>query len=142
MRHIERVRNLLNRVVVLLLDRGEQHDQCKLAPPEVGAFTEYTPKLAASTYGSQEYNEYRQALGPALAHHYAHSRHHPEHHKHGIDDMNLVDLVEMLLDWKAASERHHNGNLLKSIEINADRFGMSPQLVHLLENTAKLLDGA
>ncbi len=55
--------------------------------------------------------------------------------------MNLIDLVEMLCDWKAASMRHHDGNIRRSIEINGDRFGLSPQLVRILENTADLLDG-
>lgn len=140
MRHIERVRNLLNRFAVALLRRGELHDQSKLEPPEVAMFTEMTPKLAALTYGSSEYEECRKHLGTALSHHYAKNRHHPEHHKQGVDDMNLLDLVEMFCDWKAAGERHNDGNILQSIEKNADRFRLSPQLVRLLENTAKLLD--
>lgn len=139
-RHIERVRNLINLFVRELLTRGEQHDQSKLAPPEVSLFTEYTCKLAECTYGSPEYDENKKKLGPALTHHYAKNSHHPEHHKHGIDDMNLGDLVEMFFDWKAASERHHDGNILKSIEKNADRFNMSPQLVKILENTARMFD--
>jgi len=138
-RHIERVRNLLNRCSADLLERGEKHDQTKLQSPEVELFTEYTPKLAACTYGSDEYKGFLQAIKPALDHHYANNRHHPEHHKNGISDMNLLDIVEMLCDWKAASERHHDGNIRKSIEINANRFGLSPQLVKILENTADLL---
>lgn len=140
MRHIERVRSLLNKIVVELLDRGEAHDQSKLESPEVEAFTEFTPKLAGSTYGSPEYDAFRKALGPALDHHYAKNRHHPEHFKSGIDDMNLVDLIEMFCDWKAAGERHNNGNIRKSIEVNAKRFEMSQQLVKIFENTADLLD--
>lgn len=141
-RHIERVRNLLNVCVKDLIKRGELHDQTKLAPPEVELFTEYTPKLASCTYGSPEYQNFLKAIKPALDHHYAHNRHHPEHHKNGINDMNLLDIVEMLCDWKAASERHNDGNIRKSIEINANRFNMSPQLVKILENTADLLFGA
>lgn len=135
-RHIERVRELLNDVVVELLKRGELHDQSKLASPEVELFTEYTPKLAECTYGSEEYNGYLKAMGPALAHHYGRNRHHPEFHKNGIADMNILDIIEMLCDWKAASERHNDGNIRKSIEINGNRFGLSPQLVQILENTA------
>ena len=138
-RHIERVRNLLNACVVELLDRAEKHDQSKLEPPEVSVFAEYTPKLAACTYGSDEYKGYLKDIKPALDHHYAFNRHHPEHHKNGVDDMNLLDLVEMLCDWKAASERHNNGNIRKSIEINADRFGLSPQMVKILENTVNAM---
>lgn len=138
-RHIERVRNLLNACVIELLKRGELHDQTKLESPEVALFTEYTPKLAGVTYGSDEYKEFLSLMRPALEHHYAHNRHHPEHHKNGVEDMNLLDIVEMLCDWKAASERHNDGNIRKSIEVNADRFCLSPQMVRVLENTADLL---
>jgi hypothetical protein len=140
MRHIERVRNLLNLAIALILDRAEKHDQSKLLPPEVGLFTEWTPKLAAVTYGSPEYEEFRKQLAPALAHHYARNRHHPEHFADGVDGMNLIDLLEMFVDWKAAGERHNDGNIRHSIEKNANRFRLSPQLVKILENTAELFD--
>lgn len=138
-RHIERVRNLINLFVLELLKRGETHDQCKLESPEVELFTEWTPKLAASTYGSAEYGQMLKSIAPALEHHYANSRHHPQHFKNGLNDMTLIDLVELFLDWKAASERHNDGNILKSIEINAQRFNLNPQLVSIFENTAKEL---
>jgi len=138
-RHIERVRNLLNKVVLELNNRGEIHDQTKLKTPEVELFTEYTPKLSGTTYGSEEYNKYRKEMQAALDHHYANNRHHPEFHKNGIDDMDLLDLIEMLCDWKAASERHNDGNIGKSIEHNGVRFQMSSQLIRIFENTAKSL---
>ena len=138
-RHIERVRNLLNLVIKQLMERGELHDQTKLADPEVQLFTEYTDKLAAVTYGSDEYNSTLALLKPALEHHYTNNRHHPEYHKDGVNDMDLVDLIEMLVDWKAASERHNNGNIRKSIEINAQRFRMDSQLQRIFENTVKNL---
>lgn len=138
--HIRTVQCYLHRAVKELLDRADAHDQSKLAPPEVALFTEYTPKLAGCTYGSAEYEGFRKAIKPALDHHYAKNRHHPEHFKHGVEDMNLLDLVEMFCDWKAATLRHHDGNLRKSIEHNRERFGLSPQLARILENTAALFD--
>lgn len=140
MRHIERVRNLLNFAVRDLIRRGEEHDQSKLKSPELEAFVEFTPKLAASTYGSPEYESFRAAMKPALDHHYARNSHHPEHYPNGIEDMDLLDLIEMFCDWKAAGERHNDGNILKSIEKNTDRFGMASQLTKIFRNTAKLFD--
>ena len=140
MLHIQRVRNLLNTCVKVLLQRAEDHDQSKLSSPEVELFAEVTDKLKNCTYGSDEYKGYLQQLKPALDHHYAKNRHHPEHFPNGINDMNLLDLVEMFVDWKAASERHADGNLLKSIEHNAERFEMSPQLVKIFNNTVNYLD--
>ena len=46
---------------------------------------------------------------PAIDHHYANNRHHPEHWPNGINDMTLMDLIEMLADWKAATARNKNG---------------------------------
>ena len=140
-KHIRRVGELVSKVIKELLDRATHHDSSKLESPEVEAFTEFTPKLAETTYGSDEYKGFLAQMKPALDHHYANGRHHPEHFKNGIDDMNLIDIVEMLCDFKAASERHNDGNIRKSLEINADRFGLSPQLVKILENTSDLLFG-
>jgi hypothetical protein len=137
--HIEKVRNYIGKVITELVDRSEKHDQSKLVSPEVEIFTEFTPKLSSTTYGSEEYNNYKNQMSVALKHHYANNRHHPEHHKNGIDDMTLIDLIEMLCDWKAASERHNDGNIKKSIDHNASRFGMNSQLTKIFENTAKEL---
>lgn len=140
MRHIERVRNLINVMVRKLLDRGELHDQSKLVSPEVEAFTSKTKDLAGSTYGSTEYDTNKKAIDSAIQHHYANNRHHPEHFKNGINDMNLLDLLEMFCDWKAATERHNDGNLRKSIELNSSRFNMSPQLTKIFENSMDLVE--
>lgn len=140
MKHIRTVGRYINLMIRELLDRAEEHDESKLHPPEVEGFTKYTDKLAASTYNSPEYNGFKKSLGEALEHHYAVNRHHPEHFLRGVNDMSLIDLIEMFCDWKAATLRHNNGNLLKSIETNAERFDISPQLKNIFENTAKLFD--
>ena len=46
----------------------------------------------------------------------------------------------MICDWKAATLRHNDGNLLKSIETNARRFGYDEQLKQIFINTAKMFD--
>lgn len=123
-----------------LTTRGVLHDAAKLESPEVELFAEFTPKLAETPYGTEEYFECLKGLKPALDHHYATYRHHPEHFSGGVDDMNLIDLVEMVADWKAASERQKDGNLLKSIELNAQRFHIGDQLKQILLNTAAVFD--
>jgi len=139
-KHIEKVRKYIRFFTDKLTSRGVNHDAAKLESPEVELFAEYTPKLATTEYNSEEYKQCLAGLKPALDHHYATYRHHPEHFANGVNDMNLIDLVEMLADWKAASERQHNGNLLTSIEVNANRFKMTDQLKQILLNTAKTLD--
>ena len=139
-KHIEKVRKYIRFITDKLTTRGVNHDATKLISPEVELFTEYTPKLAELEYGSNEYKDCLAALKPALEHHYAAYRHHPEHFPNGVNDMNLIDLCELIADWKAASERHNNGNLIKSIEINAQRFQIDDQLKQILLNTAKIFD--
>ena len=112
------------------------HDNSKLSSPEKELFNEFTPKLAGCTYGSDEYKQFMVGLKVALDHHYAHNSHHPEHYENGIHGFDLFDLVEMFFDWTAATERHDNGNIYKSIEINKGRFKMDEQLCNIFENTA------
>lgn len=137
--HIQTVRHYLTEVIRDLLDRAMCHDQSKLHAPEVELFDEYTEKLAKVTYGSDEYNGYLAKMKPALDHHYANNRHHPEHYVNGVKDMTLIDLVEMLVDWKAASLRHNDGNVLKSVSHNQGRFGFSDELKQILLNTVNYL---
>ncbi len=138
--HIINVVRFMNIIVAELLLRAQNHDASKLESPELELFTIWTGRLATCTYGSETYSEFLEQLKPALEHHYSRNKHHPEHYKNGIDDMSLIDLVEMLVDWKSATLRHNDGNLRKSIEHNAKRFGICPQLTKILENTASLID--
>lgn len=140
MRHIETVRNYLNTVHRELLNRAEQHDQSKLKEPERSFFDEYSPRLRKMSYGSKEYKELTKKMKVGIKHHYSKNRHHPEFHRNGIRDMNLMDLIEMVCDWKAATLRHNNGNIKKSIKINQKRFNYSDELAQIFLNTAKFLN--
>lgn len=133
--HAFRVGELIGQQVKQLLDRMTQHDRSKTEEPEVSVFNEYTPKLADLTYGSEEYFACLRSMAGGLEHHYANNRHHPEHTERGVAGMTLVDLVEMLCDWKAASERHKDGDIVRSLEVQRDRFGLSDQLYAILINT-------
>lgn len=136
--HIRRVNDLLLTACEKLQRRAAIHDTSKLVEPEKSAFDALVPKLKDFAYGSEEYRACLRDMKPALAHHYAANSHHPEHYPNGIEGMSLLDVLEMLLDWKAASERMQNGGSIeKSIEINTPRFTMTPQLAALLTNTAR-----
>jgi len=137
--HIKRVQELLEQVIVHLETRGTQHDQSKLEEPEKSVFDRVTPKLKQLTYGSPEYKASLDEMGEALQHHYAHNSHHPQHYENGFNGMSLLDIIEMFADWKAAGERHADGSLEKSLEINKTRFGLSEQLWRILDNTRKEL---
>lgn len=139
-KHIEHVRKYIRFMIDKIDMRGVKHDASKLESPEVEVFAEYTPKLNNTTFGSDDYYHNLEQMKPALDHHYASNRHHPEHFVNGINDMTLVDILEMFCDWKASTLRHNDGNLLKSIETNAERFNMDGQLKQILINTARMID--
>jgi hypothetical protein len=134
--HIRQVQRLIEQVRRDLMMRAFKHDRSKLRPPEKEIYDEFTPKLAATTYGSEEYKRFLVEMGSALEHHYAVNDHHPEHHEHGVRDMDLLQVVEMLADWKAASLRHDDGDLGRSIGINVARFDIDPSVERLIWNTA------
>jgi len=140
LRHAARVAELIAPLAAELVARGIAHDRSKTQDPELAVFNEYTPKLKDSTYGSDEYKGFLAGMGAGLTHHYAANRHHPEHFTRGVDGMTLVDLLEMLADWKAASGRHADGDLRRSLAVQRDRFGLSDQLVQILTNTAAYYD--
>jgi hypothetical protein len=145
--HIDRVRHFLDLVLTNLWNRRNIHDASKLVEPELSAFDIATPKLAGLVYGSEEYKQSLRDLGPALDHHFAENDHHPEHYANGVKGMSLMALIEMLCDWRAASERTKqrtdDPSKVKSFEeglkYNQERFGYSDELAEIILNTAKEL---
>lgn len=57
----------------------------------------------------------------------------------GLHGMSLLDLIEMICDWKAATLRHNDGDLLASVKINQKRFGYTDELKAILLNTIREL---
>jgi hypothetical protein len=53
----------------------------------------------------------------------------------GIHAMNLIQLTEMLCDWIAATRRHDDGDIHRSIDQNAERFGYGDELRDILHRT-------
>lgn len=137
--HIAVVQANLQTISILLMHRALRHDRTKLEEPELSIFDEYSPKLRNSTYGSDEYKTFLNEMGRGLEHHYRFNDHHPEHFDEGIHGMDLIQLVEMLCDWQAATLRHKDGDLERSIDQNAERFGYSYEIRNLLFRTAQNL---
>ena len=136
-KHVKKVNHNLNLFITDLIKRGENHDNSKFEEPELTIFAENTHKLGVTTYGTEEYKKLLEEVKPAIQNHYSKNRHHPEHWPNGIEDMTFIDLIEMLADWKAATERNKDGNIRKSIEINAIKYNMTPQLRKIFENTTR-----
>jgi len=137
-KHIRNVQYFLQLILEELLKRFREHDKTKLEDPEKEVMDVFTPKLKGLTYMSDEYKKCLEEMKKTgfLEHHYAKNRHHPEYFgAQGINGMNLMDLVEMICDWKAASMRHADGDPMESLKENIKRFNIDPQLAQILKNT-------
>jgi hypothetical protein len=146
--HIARVGELIRGVVRELNTRGvvrelnirvQEHDRSKTMLPEVAIYNEMIPILNSVKYGTPEYKAAASKLGPAWEHHKKNNRHHPEYFKDGIDGMDLVDLIEMLCDWRAASERGKGNRLEDNLDVNQKKHKISDQLMSILKNTLTLI---
>lgn len=139
--HIGKVQDFIGEVVLALIERAHKHDASKLASPEKEVFDQWTPRLSSVAYGTDDYHAMLDKMRPAIDHHQKHNRHHPEYFgEDGVHGMDLVDLVEMLCDWKAATLRSPGGDIAKSIEVGMKRHNMPPYLVRVLINTVANLD--
>jgi len=135
-KHQQLVSKNISNVIVQLISRAKYHDDTKFKEVERDLFVKNTEKLSKMVYGSEDYIATLEQMKPAIHHHHAFNRHHPEHYEHGIKEMNLIDVVEMFCDWLAAVERHETGDIYKSLQINRKRFNMSVDLYQILLNTA------
>ena len=131
--HMRRVQGLLSEFAIALLQRGQAHDQSKLGPLEKPYFDRLTPMPGGVEFSSPEYHAALLRLQDALEHHYRTNSHHPEHYPDGVAGMCLIDLVEMVADWKASSERRACG---LGLEPAFHRFDIAPQLQAIIRNTA------
>jgi hypothetical protein len=137
LRHIARVQELLSEAAVELLRRGAVHDRSKFDPTEAEPLAQMDELIAREgnvPFGSPEYEARKALLGPMLKHHYTANSHHPEHFENGVNGMTLFDVVEMFVDWKAASERGEQSSM--ALAKACEKYAIAPQLADIMRNTA------
>jgi hypothetical protein len=137
--HINKVQTRIAEFQAALDERASLHDRSKLIETEKSGYDVLTAKLAELTYGSDAYRAALAEAKPTIDHHYQMNTHHPEHWPNGVNDMSLLDIVEMLCDWKASSERTKQGSIAASLVHNKERFGLSDQFAQIIENTVREL---
>lgn len=139
LRHIGKVQARIGEVVSALRRRGYAHDASKLEEPEKSGYDQLTTQLATVEYGTDAYRAALDEARETIRHHYAANSHHPEHWLNGVAGMSLLDVIEMVADWRAASERTSQGSIAQSLAHNKERFGIDDQLFSILENTVREL---
>lgn len=134
-------REVVNRVGTLLIEelteRIAKHDLSKLREPERSCYDKYIPMLKEAKYGSKEYYDIREKMQKeGLDHHYQVNRHHPEHFEHGLEDADIVDLVEYFIDGYAASTKSDTP-YSEGVKINAKKHNLPDLLVKIFTNTVE-----
>lgn len=138
--HVQWVSEGIGWMINKLLHRMLTHDRTKVEEPELSIYAEIVPGFRGLEYGTQAHKDHGDKLGPAWAHHVEHNKHHPEHFPDGINNMTLIDLVEMVCDWRAASLRNGYFDYETSVEVFAKKFANDSQLISVIRNTCRELN--
>jgi hypothetical protein len=124
-------------------ERAHKHDMSKFGDEEFYALADILKMVKRDgkvDFGTPEYERRKALIEPMTRAHYAHpdNKHHPEHFADGVSAMDLIDLVEMFCDWKAAGEaRNASGKM--SLEGAMTKYHFSSQLKDIFRNTARNL---
>lgn len=136
-KHKVLLRAILYNLANQLKERADKHDDSKYSKEEKDVF-ESIDEIKREDFDSYEqyYNCTKPLIQKALDHHYANNRHHPEHFEKGVNDMNLLDVLEMIVDWESSASCR--GTKL-DVDYSFKRFKIEPQLQKIINNTLKIL---
>lgn len=141
-KHIAEVQRNCNQFATRLIDRGMLHDESKFDKTELESLQLLQNVIDVEgqvPYGSKEYKERSEKyLKSMLKHHYENNRHHPEHFQNGVEGMNLLDFVEMIMDWRAASIR--DGSEVCNLTLSFDKYKIPFMLQEIVRNYFDSMD--
>lgn len=135
--HKESIAKYLAKFCAEISFRSSIHDDSKFRKDEFEVYSDNVEEFNKYSWDSPEERRLREKLTPAGVIHRKRNRHHPEYFENGIDGMNLIDLLEMLCDWRSAAERGPGDSIRKNLPTLQEKYNISPQLLKLLENTLK-----
>lgn len=127
--HVENVMKQMEFCKAILTNRAKNHDLSKKEEPERSMFIRSKKILDSSKYGSEEYKKSIEDMKKeALNHHYENNRHHPEHYSAGVEGMSIIDIIEMMCDWCAASNQYGT-DLQEAVEVSIKRFNLQETIM-------------
>lgn len=131
LRHQGEVSARLRELARQLEKRADLHDLSKFKEDEFEGFVEINRIARKYPYGSPEYKASIDG-NDAVQLHFTRNRHHPEYHANGIDDMNFIDFVEMVIDWLGATATYGTGTFEEALLKQVDRFKLEEKQIHLI----------
>lgn len=136
--HKKNVTNLINLIIIELHKRINEHDESSLNSNEVEVLTYFPEYIKKDSYLNEESLAYIREIKNALNIHFKKNSHHPEHFNNKIKDMNLIDIIEMLCDWK--STMSEDDDIISVIKRNKKIYNFSNELMYILINTSKIFN--
>lgn len=142
MRHRETVADFLTALSDYFRYRAREHDRSKLKFDEFAGFARINVVARNHAYGTPEYDasmEEAKKPGGCIHTHFGRNAHHPEFHQ-SEKDMGLFDLMEMVIDWKAASMTYGTNTLAESLPIQLERFNFERWQEKVIREMVKFVD--
>jgi len=137
--HVSEVAENLEICASNLRQRGHAHDRTKFQPMEFDAFVSTREKLKRAKFGAPEQQECVDTIRQAVDHHHANNQHHVQYYSDGIKDMSLLDILEMICDWRAATRRNSESRFKGFLEVAIKKYNISPELEKIIQTTLKEL---
>lgn len=137
-RHIRTIQAYMTLIGREWAERTRRHDESKFDTIELEGYVGIAEATKGLTAGSQEYLDALEPYRKVIKRHYLLNDHHPEHFDSGVNGMNLIQILEMVCDWIAAStdrEMHP----MQSIDAQCERFNIDAQLKKIIINTMNQL---
>ena len=136
--HRETVRTFMNVLADQIRHRGEMHDRSKLQPDEFDSQVRINIAGLQYEYGSPEMLEVLREEKEGIELHYKRNSHHPEYH-YDIKRMNFLDIIEMVIDWKAAALAYGGQDYRKNLPSMRERFEFTDSQWWLIEQVVAFL---
>ena len=118
-RHQKHIEANIGDLIAELSHRAHIHDQSKLSASELPGFVEIHCIAREHPLGAPEY-EAAMRTSTCIKEHFSKNSHHPEHHE-SVGSMGWLDIIEMVFDWKAASDTYGLQSLREGINYQHER---------------------
>ena len=125
------VSSYLHRLADATNVRAVEHDLSKLTTGEFDGFVAINRVAREHPYGSEEYKASLKN-NDVIDLHFSGNRHHPEFYENGVAGMGLLDIIEMVCDWRAATEVYGTTSFQDVLQVQIDRFDLTEEQVWLI----------
>lgn len=133
--HQRLVQQLMIKISQEIEKRAFSHDNSKLNT-EFPGLVNINYIAREQGFGSEDYQE--SLKSEMVQHHWKVNDHHPEHFEKGISEMDLVQIIEMVCDWRAVSIQK-NLNFHDMLQEQKKRFNPSEKEWYLVQKVVEWL---